>query len=209
MCNYNRNKHFGSIITAINNIIKQVTEQVNELSKQYNAIISKLTEAIKETYPQIKESYNKIFGACMNVLDATANLAITYLKAVFNIINNHQKEIKELAVIGTGLVEDITKIIFKAVDQITKEVNEFITLLIDQAKALPVYEILKEKYNEIVNFEVPEALTSPVEELCKITKTMLPTKELQDFFGSACDYIMMIIKRQKVRNVVIRFLTKS
>lgn len=206
MCNYNRNKHFGSIITAINNIIKQVTEQLNELSKQYNAIISKLTEAIKAIYPQIKESYNKIFEACMNVLDATANLAITYLKAVLNIINNHQKEIKELAVIGTELVQDIAKIIFKAVDQITKDVNEFGTLLINQAKALPVYEIVKDKYNQIVNFEVPEALTSPIEELCKIIKTMLPTKELQDFFGSGCNYIMMIIKRQKVRIIIIRFL---
>ncbi|XP_035725460.1 apolipophorins-like [Vespa mandarinia] len=194
------NKHFGSIITTINNIIKQVSEQLNELSKQYIAIISKLTEAVKAIYPQIQESYNKIFEACMNVLDAIANLAITYLKAALNIINNHQKEIKELAVIGMELVKDIGKIIFKAVDQIKKDVNEFITLLINQAKALPIYQIVKEKYNNIVNFEIPEALTSPVEELCKIIKAMLPTKELQDFFGSVCDYTMTIIKRQKPDN---------
>ncbi|KAF7405857.1 hypothetical protein HZH68_005226 [Vespula germanica] len=194
------NKHFGSIITAINNIIKQLMEQLNELSKQYNAVISTLTESVKAIYPQIQESYNKIFEACMKVLDAVANLAITYLKAVLNIINNHQKEIKELAVIGTELVQDIAKIIFKALDQVKKDTNEFITLLINQAKALPVYEIVKEKYNQIVNFEVPEAFTSPIEELCKIIKAMLPTKELQDFFGSTCDYIMAIIKRQKPDN---------
>ncbi|KAK2585087.1 hypothetical protein KPH14_008599 [Odynerus spinipes] len=197
----NLNKRFGPFFKAVGDISKQVIEQLNELFKQYNVIVSKAKEAIEATYPQLQESYNKIFRACMNIIDAAANLGTTYLKAILNIINEHQKEIKELAVIAADLAQDIAKIIFRASDQIKKDATEFVTLLINQVKALPVYEITKEKYNQIINFEVPEAITSPLEELCKTVRAMLPTEELRQFFGTTCDYILKLIKKEKPDNV--------
>ncbi|KAI4494899.1 hypothetical protein M0804_001100 [Polistes exclamans] len=197
----NINKRFGSFINAANEIIKKLIEQFNELSKQYNVVISKLTEAMEAIYPRIKESYNKIFDAFVEVLDAAAKVATTYLKVILNVINDHQKEIKELAIVVTELFQGVAKVLFKAAEQLKKDINEFVTLLINQAKALPVYEIAKEKYNQIINFEVPETITNPIEELCNAINAGLPTVELKHFFSSICEYILMIIKRQKPDNV--------
>ncbi|XP_043491499.1 apolipophorins [Polistes fuscatus] len=197
----NINKQFGSFISAANEIIKKLIEQFNELSKQYNVVISKLTEAIEAIYPRIKESYNKIFNAFVEVLNAAVKVATTYLKTILNVINDHQKEIKELAIMVTEVFQGVAKVLFKAAEQLKKDLNEFVTLLINQAKALPVFEIAKEKYNQIINFEVPETITNPIEELCKAINAGLPTAELKSFFSSICHYVMMIIKRQKPDNV--------
>lgn len=189
----------GAIITAVTETLKQITTRLNELQKEYNEILSKLKEAWNKVYPQLKESYEKIVKAYITILDTLANIAIAYLKVLLTLINEHQKELKELAIVASEIAQDIAKIIFKAVGQIRKDVDEFAVLLINQVKALPIYELIKEQYKDLINFQVPEGVLASLDQINDIIKSTLPTEELRELFSATSEYIIKYIKHEKVR----------
>lgn len=193
-----RDKHFGAIIAAVMETMKQVGVRLEELQQQYNEMLSKIREAIDAVYPQLKESYNKIFHEFVNLLDTVANVAIAYFKAILDIINEHQEDLKELAVMVSELVHDVVGIVFKSASQIRKDVEEFIKLLINQMKALPISEFAKEKYQEYLNYRPPAAIIASVEEFGNAMKAILPTQELQDFFEAVHEYMMKNLKNEPV-----------
>ncbi|KAL0104310.1 hypothetical protein PUN28_017203 [Cardiocondyla obscurior] len=194
------NKYFGAIIAAITNTMKQITLQVNELQKEYGEIVSKIEEAWKTIYPQLKESYNKIANAYINLVDSLADVSMAYFKTLLDLINEHQKELKELAIVASELAHDISKIIFKAVTQIKKDVEEFAALLGNQMKALPIFEIAKEQYQDLINLQIPETVLASIHELSEVVKSMLPTEELRQLFSATYEYIMKHVKHEKVDN---------
>lgn len=185
--------------------MKQVTEQINELQKEYADIISKIEEAWKTVYPQLKESYNKIANVYINLVDNVANVSIAYLKTLLAVINEHQKELKDLAAIAADLVQDVAKIVFKAVAQIRKDVEEFIVLLKNQLKALPVFDIAKEQYQDIVNLKIPDSVLTSIHEISEVIKSMLPTEELRQLFSATYEYIMKHVKQEKVSFFTLSF----
>lgn len=192
------NKVFGGLIAAITDTIKQVAERVGDLQKQFHEIQEKILEAVKVTYPKIKESIDKILQAAVEVLDAASKLSATYLKAVLNIINEHQKELKELATAVSELLQDIVKIVMRGANQIEGEVKNFVTLTSQQIKALPIYDMIKAKWSEIMSYQIPEAILGPVEEAFVQLKKILPTEELREFFTVFYNYIIKHIKHQKI-----------
>lgn len=178
--------------------MKQVTARLNELQKEYNEVIFRLEEAWNTVYPQLKESYNKIANAYINFIDSVANVSMIYLKALLAAINEHQKELKEIAVMASQLAQDVAKIVFKAVAQIRKDVEEFVLLLKNQMKALPIFDNAKEQYQNIVKFQIPETILASIHELSEIIKAMLPTEELRQLFSATYEYIMKHVKHEKV-----------
>lgn len=193
-----RDSHFGALITAVQDILVQITKQLHELQKEYNEIIPKIREAWNAISPQLKDSYEKVVHASIKILDSVINVAAAYLKALLGLINEHQKELKEIAVMASELAQDIAKISFKGAAQIKKDIDEFVELLINQVKALPIYEYVKEQYHEIANFKIPESVLISIEELCHSVKTMLPTQELQQLFSDICEYIIKYARHEKV-----------
>jgi hypothetical protein len=192
------NRYFGAIITAIADTMKQVIAQLNELQKEYVEIISKLEEAWNKVYPQLKQSYEKIAAAYISLVDSIVDVLTAQLKMLLTIINEHQKELKELAVMASELAKDVAKIIFKAVNQIKKDVNEFVILLKNQMKALPVFEMIKEQYQDIIHLQIPETVLASIHELSEVIKAMLPTEELRQLFSTTYEYIMKHVKHEKV-----------
>ncbi|XP_011871153.1 PREDICTED: apolipophorins [Vollenhovia emeryi] len=191
-------KYFGAVITAVAESMKQITARLNELQKEYRELTGKLEETWKSVYPQLKESYNKIAHAYIDIVDTISATLMAYLKTLLAVINEHQKELKELAVVASELAQDVAKIVFKAIGQIKKDVEEFIVLLKNQMKALPIFEIAKEQYQELVNLQIPETVLSSIHELSEVIKAMLPTEELRQLFSATYEYIMKHVKREKV-----------
>lgn len=197
ICNCS-NKTFGGVITAITEIVKKFAEHIEELREQFIEILTKLQEAIKATYPQLKESFDKIFQVGVAIFDTATKVATAYLEAILKVLNEHQKDIEELISVVSELTQDIAKIIFKGASQIEKEVKEFVQLLVQQVRALPVYEMAQNTYKELVNYKVPDYIISPIEEFCNNIKNFLPTQELKDFFTTVYNYIIKHVKHQKV-----------
>ncbi|KAG5308105.1 APLP protein, partial [Acromyrmex insinuator] len=194
------NKYFGPIIQTLRDILKQITIRLNELEKEYAEVVSKLEEAWNTVYPQLKESCNKIANAYINFIDSIVNISMAYLKTLLTMINEHQKELKELAIVISEIAQDIAKIVFKSFAQIKKDVEEFITLLKNQIKALPIFDIAKEQYQDILNFKIPETILASIHELSEVIKSILPTEELRQLFSATYEYIMKHVKHEKVDN---------
>lgn len=195
------NKVLGGLIAAISETIKQLSERIGELQIQFHQIQEKILEAVKITYPKVKESIDKILKASIEILDASTKLGATYLKAILNVINQHQKELKELATAISELIHDIVKIVMKGANQIEGEVNNFTKLLSQQIQALPIYDIIKSKWSEISSYQIPEAILGPIEEAFVQIKMILPTEELREFFTITYNYIIKHVKHQNVDDV--------
>ncbi|XP_015121091.1 apolipophorins [Diachasma alloeum] len=195
-------KVFGGITTAIVQIIKQLTEHIEQLHKQFNEIMEKLCEAIKSTSPRIKESIDKIAKAALEIIDAASKLAATYVKAIINIINEHQKELKELIKLMSEIAHDIIKILSKGIKQIEADVKNFITMVSQQIKALPINEffssLTKYKWSDISNYKIPEGILMPIEEAFVQLTKLLPTEELRQFVTITYNYLMKLIKHESV-----------
>ncbi|XP_011144506.2 apolipophorins [Harpegnathos saltator] len=191
-------KHFGSIISAVADRMKQITTQLENLCKQYQDLISKLKEAFETVFPQFMKLYKEMVHGFENIFESTVKILSTYLHVVLDMINDYQEEFKELAIMMSELLQDIAKIVFKAVSQIKKDVDEFVVLLIDQVKALPIYEIVKEKYQEILKFQIPETIMTSIEDVCNTIKTTMPTDELRQLLDAIQQYISKHAKREKV-----------
>lgn len=187
--------------------MKRITAQLNELQKEYADIISKIEEAWNTIYPQIKESYNKVANAYLSFIDGIANISTVYLKTLLAVINEHQKELKELVVMASELAQDVAKILIKAVTQIRKDLEEFVALLKNQMKALPVFDIIKEQYHDLVNLQIPETVLNSIHELSELIKAMLPTEELRQLFSSTYEYIMKHVKHEKVSFSTTSYVT--
>nr|XP_033202794.1 apolipophorins [Bombus vancouverensis nearcticus] len=192
------NKYFGVLVTAITEMMKEIAKGLNKLQEQLTNITANLKEAIKSICPKLKQSYEKIFHQAMDILETLAKLANIYLNAVLDLINQHQKEINDTIGLVSGIVQDSAKVVLIALEQAKRSVEEFYTLLMNELKALPVYEVLKEKLEDLKNFEIPQTILVPIEELCRVTKSILPTAELQHLVDSICQYVFKHIKREKV-----------
>ncbi|XP_066596058.1 apolipophorins [Prorops nasuta] len=191
-------KALGGPIAAVTETLKNISEKLQKLQKQYEELVAKVTEAFKNVYPQVKESCNKIHNAAVEVADSVLKLAGVYVRAVLDIISEHEKDIKELAKIASELTQDIGKILFKGVHQLKHDVEGFVTNLVKEVKSLPIYELLKEKYAEVKNFQIPETVVTSIEDLCKAITPVLPTVELRELFSSAYEYFIKLVKHEKV-----------
>ncbi|XP_034949851.1 apolipophorins [Chelonus insularis] len=192
------NKVFGGFVTALTDVVNQLSKRMVELNKQLHEIGEKIMHAVKATYPKLKESFDKVAHAVIEITDAASKLVATYIKAILDILNQHQKEIKELISVVSELIHDIAKVFLKAYGEIENEVKNFIKLFTGQVQALPIYEIMKEKYQELSNFKVPDTILVPIEEAFIQLKRVLPTEELREFFTVTYNYIMKHLKHQKI-----------
>lgn len=204
---FSRRKYFGTLFEILTETMKRIAHGLEKLKESLNNLISNVKQAVNSMYPKLKESYDKIFHQMLEILDAVIKLANTYLQAVLNLINEHQKEIKDMLNVISGMSQDIVKILFKGLEQIKLNLDQFCHLLINQLKALPAYETIKERLEELKNFQIPDNILNSLEELCKLGKNILPTEELRHFVDITCEYIIKLVKRQKVRSTnIFRFL---
>lgn len=214
-------KTFGAVFEVIADVVKHLVMRFEMIQKQVSETMSKISEAMKAIYPQIKESVDKILDACLQVFEALSNLGLAYLKAILNVINEHQKELKELISVGSDIVQDVAKICFKAFAQLEKDIKDFITMLVQQLKAFPIYDSIKEKYQELIKYEVschtfdvfwkiyarcvnffrtqiPEGVWATIKDMSENFKAILPTKELMELFDVISVYISKLLKRENV-----------
>lgn len=204
---FSRRKYFGTLFEILTESVKRIARDLEKLKETLNSLISNVKQAVNSMYPKLKESYDKIFHQVIEILDAAMKLANTYLQAVLNLINDHQKEIKDVLNVLSGMSQDIAKIVFKGLEQIKHNLDQFSSLLINQLKALPIYETIKERLEELKNFQIPENILNSLEELCKLGKNILPTEELRHLVDIICQYVIKHVKREKVRSKkILRFL---
>nr|XP_033329599.1 apolipophorins [Megalopta genalis] len=192
------NKYLGGVVGAASHILKDVAEVTEKLQKQLNTLLDSFKASVNAVYPKLKESYQNIFNKYLEIVDVIANLTRTYLNALLDLINSHQKELHDVLSIVSTMVHDYSKAQSKILEQVTHDLNGFTSELVDKIKALPIYEIAKEKYQNLKNFQVPEAILKSLEEACSVVKNLLPTQELQQLAQVFCKYLTKLVKHETI-----------
>lgn len=182
------NKYFGGLVAAITEILKDLAEAAQKLQKQLAVVLSSLKQAGNSIYPKLKESYEKIFKVYLEIADAIAKLVTAQLEVVLDLLNSHKKELQDLLNLVSGVAQDFTKALSKVLEQIRHDVKQFNSQLASQVKALPIYEIIKEKLEGLPKIKLPSSVKWILEKLCDVLPGILP-EELQGIIKKSCDWV--------------------
>lgn len=168
------------------------------MQKRLNDLLSNLKEEWKSIYPVLQNYYEKIFNECMEILKAVAKFGKAYLNALLNLINAHQKELQDLMSLVSSLTQDLSKTVTKILEKLKGDFDKFTSMLCDQLKALSLYDMAKQNFEQLKNWEVPDYILGPVKELCNLLKNSAPTVEVRLFVEATCEYFGKLLKREKV-----------
>ena len=71
----------------------------------------------------------------------------------------------------------------------------------EQLKALPIYEVLKERYQELKKFQIPEQTWSVIHDMIDALSASMPTPELAQLLQSVSNWVEKHLKHEKVDDV--------
>ncbi|CAH0386450.1 unnamed protein product [Bemisia tabaci] len=179
---------------------EEVVKVYETIAQQFEILIEKLNETLKKLAPQLVESYAKISQGLLSALESALKLTVHYVEVAVELFKKLEPEIKELLNIVNKFAEDIGKVISKAVAQVDKEVRNFIHQLVEQVKNLPVYGMLREKWEELQKSEIPEKVLSVLHEVAQALKDSVPTEELKKLIEDLEKFIEKILRRKPVDN---------
>ncbi|XP_046492116.1 apolipophorins [Neodiprion pinetum] len=195
------NEVFGGTIQLVLEIVKQVTHRFEELQKIFRETVDRLGVAFKATLPEFQKIWRAISNLIIDLFEDAAKTLANILKTFADIFNANKDEFKQVAILFAELTNEITSIIIKTATQIKKDANDFYTVLIKEFKALPIYEFVKQKYGELSDVKIYEGLIRAITDVVQSVKKFLPTKELQNLLTATYDYIIKLVKREKVDDV--------
>ncbi|XP_012266095.2 apolipophorins [Athalia rosae] len=195
------NEIFGGTIRAVVEALKKLSESIDELQKIFEDLAERVNTALKTTIPEIQKTWRAIHALATETIHEVATLAATYIKTIIDIINTHQDEFKQIAVIAAELGQDVATIVFKAIGRIQNEVKDFFTVLIEELKALPTYEFIQQKYQELLNYKIHEGVIRAVSDIVQYVNKLLPTTELQHLLTAVWEYVVLHVKQEKVDEV--------
>lgn len=163
--------------------------------------MKQLSDTLKQWVAKLNEIYGSIAESAVGACDAIAQIIANYMSKIVELVRKHEEEIKKIAtVVGQG-IQDIGRIVGKAVGQIRHEVEDFVKLFMEQLKALPIYEVLKERYNELKKFQIPEQTLNVIRDMIDALSASMPTAELADLMQSIASYAEKHLKQEKVNDV--------
>ncbi|XP_046751140.1 apolipophorins [Diprion similis] len=195
------NEVFGGTIKVVLEVIKKSSQRFEELQKVFTDIVDRLGVSFKAALPEFQKIWRAINALTIELFDDAVQASATILKTFADIFNANKQEFKQIAILISELSRDIAAIIVKTATQIQKEAQDFYTQLINELKALPIYEFGKQKYEELLNIKVHEGVIRAVTDLVQSLKQFLPTKELQNLLTGTYDYIIKLVKHEKVDDV--------
>lgn len=192
------NKYFGGVVAVIVEILKDLSELAQKLEAHLLVMLSSLKEVANSVYPKLKESYDKIYQSCLEIIGSITKLVTAELNLYLDLLNAHKTELQDLLGLVSGVAQDFLKALSKVLEQVKHDAEQFTSQLTSQLKALPVYEIVKEKFKELKNFKIPDAVLATLEEFCSVVRSILPIPELQQLSQTLCKYLTQIIVHEKI-----------
>ncbi|XP_044727273.1 apolipophorins isoform X2 [Chrysoperla carnea] len=204
-------KTLKEIEELIKNTFGPTLAAISELLNNIAAVLQKfedaLTEAIENIYqvfktkiiPQLQDIAEKFEDLVHEAAKSLADLIFLYIAKVSEIIKAHEADFKKLATSISEIGRELGLTIAKALSQIKEELTNFINALVEQIKALPVTDIIKEKYAELTgSLNLGEDILEVLNEFVNTIKGVLPTPEFQEVVQMTYDYIAKKLKKEQV-----------
>lgn len=164
----------------------------SSLENIYNVFKTKIV-------PQLQEIAEKLGELVHGAAKSLADLIFLYIAKVSEIIKAHEADFKKIATSISEIGRELGLTVAKALSQIKDELTNFVNALVEQIKALPVTDIIKEKYAELTgSLNLGEDILEVLNEFVNTIKAVLPTPEFQEVVQMTYDYVAKKIKKEQV-----------
>ncbi|RZF44088.1 hypothetical protein LSTR_LSTR004460 [Laodelphax striatellus] len=181
-------------------ILEEVAKVTESLLAVLNEGATKFKEALKRVLPIISDSYEKITKIFINVLEEYLKFSVEVISFALDKIKEHEEEIQVIVSAVTEFASEIGQLAAKAFVQIKAQVKDFVELFIEQVKALPVFAMIKEKYEDLSKNGIPEEFWTEYHGAVEQIKEIAPTAECGQFVATAAGYIEKLLRNQPVDN---------
>ncbi|NEU32837.1 hypothetical protein GN156_19245, partial [bacterium LRH843] len=166
----------------------------------FNEAATKLKDALKRVMPILSDSYEKITKIFINVLEEYLKFSVEVISYALDKIKEHEEEIQVIVSAVTEFASEIGQLAAKAFVQIKAQVKDFVELFVEQVKALPVFAMIKEKYEDLSKNGIPEEFWTEYHDAVNKIIEIAPTTELGQFLTTAATYIEKLLRNEKVDN---------
>ncbi|PNF29921.1 hypothetical protein B7P43_G07271 [Cryptotermes secundus] len=201
----NLSKFINAVTKAVVVVTKGIAEMVDRSFEDVNKLTILLQESFSKLLPKVKEFYIKVINLSSAVSSAVVETGSEVLLKLADFVKEHEDEIKKIVRVLQEFVEDTGKIVGKTVVQIRNEVLDFVRVLVDQVKALPVYGNIKEQYKHFVSqlsqHLLPEQAWAVIKDFVGGVKDSLPTEELRELIGAVEAYVSKHVNKETVNDV--------
>ncbi|CAG2059882.1 unnamed protein product, partial [Timema podura] len=199
------NELFGGVLKGIAEASEKVTELANLVYDRFEKLEDAVLESWQKLLPTLEKSYSQLADIAESILEEFIDVAVAILQTVLDQIKTHEGDLKKLAQAFADILEEVGRVVGKTFVQLRSEVKDFLDLLYDQFKTLPVTDFIKEKYNELLSqlteLEIPVELWSVITEVISAVKDTVPTPELRDLVEAIESYVNKHINKQTVDDV--------
>ena len=186
------------IVTDAMSKLSDVAQKYREILENFATTISQI---IKKWVPKISARISALAEAVTTGIETIVQAAANYVVRVVESLRKHEAEIKRVATVVGQAVQDLGRIVSKAVTQIRHEIEAFVEVVSEQLKALPITQILKERYNELKKQRVPEQTLNVIREVLETVAATLPTPELTELINVITSYAEKRVKNEKVDEI--------
>nr|CAD7259095.1 unnamed protein product [Timema shepardi] len=176
----------------VSSVLKHLTSILIQLGKEAQTELTDLVTTLRKAQPNLKpylQSYQQELKAIKE--EVVNDKALKELSAFLLINDLLQLTLSKTG--GRGGIYKVGRVVGKTFVQLRSEVKDFLDVLCDQFKSLPVADIIKEKYEELLKqlaeLEIPVELWNVITEVTSAVKDTVPTPELRDLVEAIESYV--------------------
>ncbi|CAH1965494.1 unnamed protein product [Acanthoscelides obtectus] len=199
-------KVFGAIIHSLAEISAKVGELIEAVTKSLQTAFAGVIESIdKELLPELKRITGKVTKVAGEIARSAIDIIASCLATISQVIEKYQPEIKQIAATFGELGQDVGRFIQKSYEQIRAIVIDVSRKIYDEIQALPIFDELKAKYEELIKNGIPnkDGIIGGMKEIAATIKDIIPPdfliqKELVEIIDLIVNYIEKKVNAQAV-----------
>ncbi|XP_028142993.1 apolipophorins isoform X2 [Diabrotica virgifera virgifera] len=202
---------FFSVSELVETIFVRVFEVLEAVTHAVQSVVVAFVESFeKHIVPALKDLVEKLSGIAGEILNTLVEITSSYLATVSEIIEKYQPEIKQLTATFGELGQDVARFIQKSYEQVRRIFINLYRRLVEELRALPIFEELRAQWDDFVKNGLPNAdgIVGALKEVAATIKDLVPgdlfvSKEVYEFVDILTDYLEKKIKQQPVDDIAV------
>lgn len=183
------------VAKLLNDVLQATKPIVDMITKTYIETAKKIQEMYeKQLAPAIKQTYDTLAKYIKEYLDVLLDIVAHFAAMVTDFYEKHKPELEELTNTLTAIFKDLTRLVVAQLKEFRARVVQMATELTQSIKDLPIFGLLKEKYQELA---VPEQAIALLGDAYNTLRALMPTAEIRDFTDALNAYVMKKLKQEK------------
>ncbi|XP_063834944.1 apolipophorins isoform X2 [Ostrinia nubilalis] len=178
-------------VQFIGGIISDIVRATAPIFEQINKVVTETVKKIEDIYaskvePQIKQLYATAGALLKEFFDGLLDLVAHFAAIVTDFFEKHKAELQELTNTLAEIFKDLTRLVVAQLKELRAKSSAFFEDLSKQIKELPIFDMIKEKYQELA---VPDVILDFTLQLHNTIQSLLPTPETKEFSAAVYRYL--------------------